>query len=214
MVTSSKLFQSLRIGNIELSNRIVLAPLTRFRADSAHVPLEFVAEYYAQRASYPGTLLVTEGTFISPQAGGYTHVPGIYNEAQIEAWKKVTAAVHAKKSFIYLQLWALGRAADSIVLKQELGEEGKVVSASNIPFGGGATPEPLTEEEIWEFIGNYKQAAKNAIEAGFDGVEIHGANGYLIDQFVQDVSNKRTDAWGGSRGKESEIRIGGGKGRG
>jgi len=207
MVTSSKLFQPMRIGNIELSNRIVLAPLTRYRADDSHVPLPFVADYYAQRASYPGTLLITEGTFISPQAGGYTNVPGIYNVAQIEAWKNVTAAVHAKNSFIFMQLWALGRTADPSVLKQELGEKGKVVSASNIPLEDGATPEALTEEEIWDFIGYFKQAAKNAIEAGFDGVEIHGANGYLVDQFVQDVSNHRTDGWGGNVRKRARFGL-------
>jgi NADPH2 dehydrogenase len=196
----------MRIGNFEVSNRVVLAPLTRYRADDSHVPLPFVAEYYAQRASYPGTLLVTEGTFIAPQAGGYSNVPGIYNDAQIQAWKKITDAVHAKKSFIILQLWALGRAASEDVLKAELGEKGKLVAPSNLPMPGGTTPTPLTEQEIWEYVGYYKQAAKNAIEAGFDGVEIHGANGYLIDQFQQDVSNQRTDAWGGS--VENRARFG------
>jgi NADPH2 dehydrogenase len=183
-----------------------MAPLTRFRADDDHVPLPFVPQYYAQRASVPGTLLITEATFIAPQAGGYSNVPGIWNKAQIESWKRVTAAVHEKKSFIYLQLWALGRAADPTQLKKELGESAKVVSASNIPFEGGATPTALTEEEIKEYIGLYAQAAKNAVEAGFDGVEIHGANGYLIDQFLQDVSNDRTDAWGGSI--ENRARFG------
>jgi NADPH2 dehydrogenase len=194
----SKLFQPLKVGNVELSNRIVMAPLTRYRADENHVPLPFVAEYYAQRASYPGTLLVTEATFIAPQAGGYSHVPGIWSKAQIEGWRKVADAVHKKGSFIYMQLWALGRASNEATLKAELGEDAKVVSASDIPFAGGATPTPLTEEEIQEYIGLYKQAAVNAVEAGLDGVEIHGANGYLVDQFLQDVSNKRTDSWGGS----------------
>jgi NADPH2 dehydrogenase len=207
MAPSSRLFQPLKVGKVELSNRIVMAPLTRFRADKSHVPHPFVPEYYEQRASYPGTLLITEATFISAKAGGYDNVPGIYNQAQIDAWKKVTAAVHAKKSFIYVQLWALGRAATLKTLKAELGEEGKVVSASDIPFEGGATPTPLTEEEIHQFIGYYVQAAKNAMEAGFDGVEIHGANGYLIDQFLQDVSNKRTDGWGGSIEKRARFGL-------
>ena len=207
MASSSRLFKPLRIGNFEVSNRVALAPLTRFRADDSHTPLPFVAEYYAQRASYPGTLLVTEATFISPQAGGYGNVPGIYTAEQIQAWKKVTDAVHAKKSFIFLQLWALGRAASPDVLKAELGEKGKVVSASDLPFEGGAVPTPLTEEEIWEYVEVYKQAAKNAIEAGFDGVEIHNANGYLLDQFLQDVSNHRTDAWGGSVEKRARFGI-------
>jgi NADPH2 dehydrogenase len=134
-------------------------------------------------------------------------VPGIYSKAQIEAWKKVTGAVHKKGSFIFMQLWALGRAATLSELKKELGENAKVVSASDIPFEGGETPKALTEEEIYEYIGFYKQAAKNAIEAGFDGVEVHGANGYLVDQFLQDVSNKRTDAWGGSIEKRARFGL-------
>jgi NADPH2 dehydrogenase len=201
----SKLFQPLKVGKIELQNRIVMAPLTRLRADGDHVPLPFVAEYYAQRASVPGTLLITEATFIAPAAAGYGNVPGIWTAEQIAGWKPVTDAVHKKGSFIYLQLWALGRAADPENLKKEFGK--KVVSASDIPFEGGATPTPLTEEEIWEFVGYYKQAALNAIEAGFDGVEVHGANGYLIDQFLQDVSNNRTDAWGGSVEKRARFGL-------
>lgn len=125
-------------------------------------------------------------------------MPGIWNEAQIASWKRVTEAVHAKGSFIYLQLWALGRAASPAVLKKELGQEAKVISSGDLGFEGGAKPTPLTEAEIKEYVGFYAQAAKNAVAAGFDGVEIHGANGYLIDQFLQDVSNNRTDSWGGS----------------
>ncbi|KAA8573983.1 hypothetical protein EYC84_005522 [Monilinia fructicola] len=165
---SSTLFSPLKVGTSELQHRIAMAPLTRFRADDNHVPLPFVAEYYAQRASVPGTLLVSEGTFIAPQAGGYNNPPGIWSQDQIAGWKKVTDAVHAKKSYIWLQLWALGRAADPTVLEKEGGY--KVKSASDIPFEGGAKPEPLTEAEIKEYIGFYAQAAKNAIEAGFDGM--------------------------------------------
>ncbi|TKX24148.1 putative inactive reductase easA [Elsinoe australis] len=206
MSTDTRLFSPLKIGNLTLSSRLVMAPLTRFRSDDAHVPLDFVPEYYAQRACVPGTLLISEATFISPQAGGYPSVPGIYSDAQIAAWKKVTDAVHAKGSYIYLQLWALGRAAKAGVLK----EEGRydVVSASDVPIEGGDKPRPLTEEEIQTYIKDYAQAAKNAVEgAGFDGVEIHGANGYLVDQFTQDVSNKRTDAWGGSVEKRARFGI-------
>lgn len=203
----SNLFKPLKLGRVELQNRIVMAPLTRFRADDEHVPLPFVAEYYAQRASVPGTLLITEATFIAPQAGGYGNAPGIWSKEQIASWKKVTAAVHEKKSFIYLQLWALGRASDPSQLKKELGENAKVVSSGNIPFEGGATPTALTEAEIEEYIKLYAQAAKNSIEAGFDGVEVHGANGYLIDQFTQDNSNNRTDAWGGSIEKRARFGI-------
>ncbi|KAI9647285.1 hypothetical protein NHQ30_003668 [Ciborinia camelliae] len=203
-MSSSTLFSPLKVGAAELQHRIAMAPLTRFRADDNHVPLPFVVEYYAQRASVPGTLLVSEATFIAPQAAGYTNPPGIWSKDQITGWKRVTDAVHAKKSYIWLQMWALGRAADPIVLEQEGGY--KVKSASDIPFEGGAKPEPLTEAEIKEYIGLYAQAAKNAIEAGFDGVEIHGANGYLIDQFLQDTSNQRTDSWGGS--VENRARFG------
>jgi len=203
----TKLFTPLKVGNVTLSNRIVMAPLTRFRADESHVPLPFVAEYYTQRASYPGTLLITEATFISPAAGGYPHVPGIYNDAQIAAWKTVTDSVHKNGSAIYLQLWALGRAAHSAVLKKELGDAGRVLAPSDIPFEGGEKPEAMTEEEIQSFIQAYVQGAKNAIAAGFDGVEIHGANGYLVDQFLQDVSNKRTDSWGGSIEKRARFGL-------
>lgn len=203
---SSNLFKPLKLGNVQLQNRVVMAPLTRFRADDDHVPLPFVPEYYAQRASAPGTLLITEATFIAPQAAGYGNAPGIWSQAQIDSWKNVTEAVHKKGSFIYLQLWALGRAAAPGQLKKELGPDAKVVSASDIPFEGGATPTPLTEAEIKEYVGLYTQAAKNAVAAGFDGVEIHGANGYLIDQFLQDVSNNRTDSYGGSI--ENRARFG------
>ena len=192
----SKIFQPLRVGNVELKSRIAMAPLTRYRADDSHVPLPFVTEYYAQRASIPGTLLITEATFIASQAGGYSNVPGIWNTEQISAWKKVTAVMHAKGSFIYMQIWALGRTADPTILLEESGIP--VKSASDLHFKTGPNPQPLTEEEIWEYVGWYTQAAKNAIDAGFDGVEIHGANGYLVDQFIQDVSNKRVDDWGGS----------------
>ncbi|RFU29498.1 hypothetical protein B7463_g6821, partial [Scytalidium lignicola] len=205
MSSSSRLFQPLKVGNIELKNRIVMAPLTRFRADVHHVPLPIVAEYYGQRASVPGTLLITEATFIAPQGGGDGNVPGIYNSEQIEAWKMVTTTVHNKGSFIYMQIWALGRTADPAQLRKETGRE--VKSASDIAVEGGEKPAPMTEEEIQEFIGLYAQAAKNAVEAGFDGVEIHGANGYLVDQFLQDVSNKRTDAWGGSVEKRARFGV-------
>ncbi|KAF4550144.1 Chanoclavine-I aldehyde reductase fgaOx3-like protein [Elsinoe fawcettii] len=205
MATQSRLFTPLRIGNLTLSSRLVMAPLTRFRADEQHVPLPFVSEYYQQRACVPGTLLITEATFISPQAGGYPSVPGIYSTAQIAAWKKVTDDVHSKGGYIYLQLWALGRASKAEVLKNEGGFD--VVSASDIGITGGDKPRPLTEDEIQQYIKDYAQAAKNAVEgAGFDGVEIHGANGYLVDQFLQDVSNKRTDKWGGSI--ENRARFG------
>ncbi|KAJ4185655.1 hypothetical protein NW767_012864 [Fusarium falciforme] len=181
----------------------------RFRADQAHVPLPSVKKYYQQRASVPGSLIVTEATAISPWHGGYPHIPGIYNKDQISAWKEVTDAVHAKGSYIYMQLWALGRAANPQYLQQG---GFPLVSSSDVPMRSLFTneihqPSPLTERGIQGAITDYTIAAQNAITAGFDGVEIHGANGYLIDQFLQDVSNKRTDKWGGSIENRSRFAL-------
>jgi NADPH2 dehydrogenase len=173
-----------------------MAPLTRFRADDQHIPLPFVADYYSQRGSVPGTLLISEGTFIDARAGGTRNVPGIYNAAQIEAWKKVTAAVHAKGSYIFCQLWALGRTADPKVCAEEGIER---LSSSAIPVDGSKQAgKEMTKKDIQDFLSMYAQAARNAIEAGFDGVELHGANGYLLDQFTQDTCNQREDEYGGS----------------
>ncbi|THU79624.1 FMN-linked oxidoreductase [Dendrothele bispora CBS 962.96] len=199
--TTSKLFRPLTVGDVTLKHRVVMAPL-RFRANTNHVPLPIAKEMYAQRASTPGTLLITEATFIAPRASGYDHTPGIWSDEQIAAWKEVTEAVHAKGSFIYLQLWAIGRFAYVNSLAKE-DPSYDVVSASDIPLSDRPTtdpkPRPLTIPEIKEYIALYAQAASNAVhKAGFDGVEIHGANGYLVDQFLQDVSNKRTDEYGGS----------------
>ncbi|KAJ7023850.1 hypothetical protein C8F04DRAFT_1133452 [Mycena alexandri] len=196
---ASKLFEPLKIGTTVLQHRIVLAPLTRYKASETHVPyLPLVSEYYAQRASKPGTLLISEGTFIAARAGGYTHVPGIWSPEQIAAWKSVTAAVHAKGSVIFMQLWALGRSANYQVLHAE-DPSFPYVSASDVLLTTKNGPlRPLTVLEIKEYLDLYPQAARNAIEAGFDGVEIHGANGYLIEQFLHEVTNKRTDKYGGS----------------
>ncbi|KAF9633305.1 NADH:flavin oxidoreductase/NADH oxidase [Lasiodiplodia theobromae] len=182
-----------------------MAPLTRFRADENHVPTDAMVEYYSQRASVPGTLLLTEATFISERSGGYANIPGLWTLEQLDAWKKVTDAVHAKGSKIYVQLWALGRAAEPEIGEGSGGalyEEGftDIVSASDVPMLDGLPkPRPLEESEIWGYVKDYASAAKMAVvRAGFDGVEIHAANGYLIDQFIQDVSNHRTDQWGGN----------------
>ncbi|CAG8898149.1 unnamed protein product [Penicillium egyptiacum] len=192
----TKLFTPLRVGRVELSNRIAMAPMTRFRADDNHTPLPIVKDYYAQRAAVPGTLLITEATSISARAGGYPNVPGIYNDAQIAAWKEVTDAVHAKGSYIYLQLWALGRVANRDLLQAEGFD--LVSSSATAASADAPVPRALSETEIHEWIADYAQAARNAVAAGFDGVEIHAANGYLIDQFTQDTCNTRVDAWGGS----------------
>ncbi|KAH9825790.1 FMN-linked oxidoreductase [Teratosphaeria destructans] len=199
MAPPSKLFQPLKVGNIELSNRVVMAPLTRFRATDNHVPqLPLMKDYYVQRSCYRGTLLITEATPISPKAGGYPNVPLISTDEQIKSWKEIVDGVHAAGGKIYMQLWALGRAANKEFKAQE--GTGDVVSSSDIPMcDNSPAPRPLTEDEIQEYIRDFARAAKNAVEgAGFDGVEIHGANGYLIDQFTQDTCNKRTDRWGGS----------------
>ncbi|KAF7798994.1 hypothetical protein EIP86_010223 [Pleurotus ostreatoroseus] len=194
----SKLFTAIKVGNVNLAHRIVLAPLTRYRANSVHVHGDLAVEYYAQRASAPGSLLITEATFIAQRAGGYAHVPGIWNDDQVKAWKKVTDAVHAKGSYIFLQLWALGRAADPDVLKAEDASLPYVAPSAIQLTGKPFPPRALTVKEIKEYQQLYVAAAENAVRAGFDGVELHNANGYLPDQFLQDVSNKRTDEYGGS----------------
>ncbi|KZF21993.1 NADH:flavin oxidoreductase/NADH oxidase [Xylona heveae TC161] len=194
---AAPLFSPLKVGRMNLKQRVVLAPLTRFRADENHTHTDLAVKYYDQRSSTPGTLLITEATFIAARAGLYKQAPGIWSKEQIAAWRKVTDKVHANGSYIYVQLWALGRVADPQLLKDTTGAD--VVSASDIPVAEGATkPRPLTVEEIKEFISAYEAAARNALEAGFDGVELHAANGYLPDQFLQDLSNNRTDAYGGS----------------
>ncbi|QKX53782.1 uncharacterized protein TRUGW13939_00862 [Talaromyces rugulosus] len=204
------LFKPLQVGRVELAHRIAMAPLTRFRADENHVPiLPMVQDYYTQRASVPGTLLVTEATLISAQSGTYANIPGIYTREQIDAWRKVTDSVHSKGSYIYLQIWALGRTANLELLKKETGRDDiELVSSSNIALGQNSTPKPLTEAEIEQYIKDFATAAKDAVElAGFDGVEIHGANGYLIDQFTKEVANKRTDRWGGSIENRSRFAL-------
>lgn len=205
-----RLFSPLKLGNLNLQHRIVMPPMTRFRADEEGVPSKYVKEYYSQRAAVPGTLMISEATFVSPGAGGMDHVPGIWNAKQVAAWKEVTDAVHAKECFIYLQLWALGNRADPEVLARAEGGPYRVVGASSVPVkpveeGGHITFE-LSKEDINLFVKDFAAAAKNAMSAGFDGVEIHGANGYLFDQFWHDVCNKRLDEYGGSI--ENRARFG------
>lgn len=206
-MSTSKLFQPLTIGKgkIKLKHRIGLCPLTRYRASDDHVPLDIVADYYSQRASQPGTILISEGTFISPEDGGTDNVPGIYNEDQIQAWRKVTDAVHAKGSFIFCQLWSIGRTANPEVAKRE---GITISSADEIKLSDRhAHPHRLSVGEIHQKCSNYATAAENAIAAGFDGVELHGANCYLIDQFTQDNTNQRTDEYGGSIENRSRFAV-------
>jgi N-ethylmaleimide reductase len=198
------LFSPVRIGAIELSHRVVLAPLTRMRADlPGNVPNDLMVEYYGQRASQGG-LMITEATFIAQTGNGGYASPGIANDAQAAGWRKVVDAVHAKGAKIVLQLWHVGR--QSHVELQPNGQAPIAPSAiqaevrSLLPGGPatGSMPRAIELSEIPALVNEYRQAAERAKAAGFDGVEIHGANGYLIDQFLQDNSNRRTDAYGGS----------------
>ncbi|KAL1744911.1 hypothetical protein HDZ31DRAFT_37524 [Schizophyllum fasciatum] len=204
-MSAPKLLQSIKVGAVTLQHRVVLAPMTRMRCTADNVPFPIVKEYYAQRASAPGTLLVSEATQIAPPAGGLPNIPGIHNDAQVAAWREIADGVHAKESFIFVQLWAMGRAAVPAVLKAG---GYPYVSASAIKLEDkDETPRELTKEEIKQYIEWYAQAAANAIKAGVDGVEIHGANGYLVDQFLQDVSNTRSDEYGGSIEKRARFGL-------
>ena len=202
------LFNSLQVGALTLPNRIVLAPLTRARADVGHMPTDLMAEYYAQRAS--GGLLITECTMVSEGTSAFVAEPGIYSAEQIEAWKKVTTAVHAKGGRIFMQIWHAGRAAHPdinggvrTVSSTATAIEGEISTpAGKVPH---AVPHALTTEEITQIVAAFAQGAKNAIAAGFDGVEVHGANGYLIDQFLRDGANQRTDSYGGSTANRARF---------
>jgi NADPH2 dehydrogenase len=182
-----------------------MAPVSRYRADENHIPTPIMQEYYGQRARVPGTLIIGESTFISPDHGGYANAPGIYNEKQIEAWRKVTDEVHTHGSYIVAQLLAVGRSADVKVATRE----GVTITSSSAisQDDDHAIPVPLTVAQIQETIRCYVSAAKNAIRAGFDAVEVHGGYGYLIDQFLQDTVNHRTDEYGGSIENRSRFAI-------
>lgn len=201
-MTGKTLFSFYQLGNIELANRIVMAPLTRNRAGKGLVPSEFAADYYAQRAS--AGLIITEATQVSPQAQGYQDTPGLYTSEQIDAWRKVTDTVHAKGGKIFVQLWHVGRI--SHVDLQPNGASPVAPSAIradtktfvNNTFTEVSEPRALELHEIPAIVSDFRQAAKNAITAGFDGVEIHASNGYLLEQFIKDGANQRTDIYGGS----------------
>ncbi|WP_431081941.1 alkene reductase [Pseudomonas thivervalensis] len=201
-MTDQNLFTPYTLGNLTLSNRVVLAPLTRNRAGQGFVPSEFAATYYGQRAS--AGLLISEASQISQQGQGYQDTPGIYTPAQIDGWRKVTDAVHAKGGRIFLQLWHVGRV--SHVDLQANGAAPVAPSALrpatkvfvNNRFEDVSEPRALDIDELPGIVNDFRLAAANAIAAGFDGVEIHGANGYLLDQFLKDGANVRTDAYGSS----------------
>jgi len=196
------LFDGLRVENMELDNRIIMAPMTRSRANGEGIQPPFVAEYYRQRVS--AGLIITEATNVSPMAKGYVRTPGIYTEEQIESWRPVTSAVHARGGKIFMQLFHTGR----IALPDFLPDHAQPVAPSavrakgqNYTDGGMkefVTPREITKEEIAQTVKDFGAAAKNAIAAGFDGVELHAASGYLVQQFLTTNANLRTDEYGGS----------------
>jgi 2,4-dienoyl-CoA reductase-like NADH-dependent reductase (Old Yellow Enzyme family) len=206
----SILFEPLKAGELELPNRIVMAPLTRSRAGETRVPNSLMAQYYAQRAD--AGMILTEATSVTPMGVGYADTPGIWSQEQVEGWKLVTRAVHEKGGRILLQLWHVGRVSHPMFLGGELpvapsaiAPEGHVsLVRPKQPF---VVPRALETGEIPGIIEAYRRGAENAKSAGFDGVEIHGANGYLIDQFLQDISNKRTDAYGGSIENRARLML-------
>ncbi|MCG6156440.1 alkene reductase [Rubinisphaera margarita] len=201
-MSTSQLFSPFELGQLTLANRVVMAPLTRGRAGKARIPNKLMAEYYAQRSS--AGLIISEATTISEQANGWNESPGIYTDEMTKAWKTITTAVHKNGGRIFLQLWHMGRASHSSFHNGEL-----PVAPSAIKIEGDGlytpngkqdyeVPRALETSEIPGIVEDYRRAAERAREAGFDGVEIHGANGYLIDQFLQSKTNQRTDRYGGS----------------
>ncbi len=204
------LFQPIKVGALTLPNRIVMAPLTRARAGLEHIPNDMMATYYAQRAS--AGLIIAEATMVQEHNSAFIAEPGIYNKEQINGWRKVTDAVHAKGGKIFLQIWHGGRACHP-----DMNNGFETVSASSVAIDAEVhtlkgkarhvRPRAMEDREIPVYVGYFKQAAINAREAGFDGVEVHGANGYLIDQFLRDGSNLRGGPYGGSLENRSRFMM-------
>ena len=214
MITTDKskfnLFNPLKLGDVDLPNRIIMAPLTRCRASDGRVPNAMMAEYYAERAM--AGLILTEATSVTPMGVGYPDTPGIWSNEQIEGWKLITQAVHAKGGFIFLQLWHVGRISDPLYLNGELPVAPSAITpAGHVslvrPQKAFVTPRALELKEISAIVECYRKGAENAKRAGFDGVEIHGANGYLLDQFLQDGTNKRTDQYGGAIENRARLML-------
>ena len=202
-MTRGSLFEPTTLGRLQISNRVVMAPMTRCRTEKDGIPNDLMAEYYTQRAG--AGLIVTEGTSPSPNGTGYARIPGIWSEAQVAGWRKVTDAVHARAGRIFVQLMHTGRVGHPLNLPagaEVLAPSAVVCEGEMYTDAQGMQPHPvpraMTETEVLAAIGEFVQAARNAIAAGFDGVELHGANGYLIDQFLSPQTNQRNDAWGGS----------------
>jgi 2,4-dienoyl-CoA reductase-like NADH-dependent reductase (Old Yellow Enzyme family) len=207
----TSIFDPIQIKDLHLPNRIIMAPLTRARAiGGGRVPNALMAEYYVQRAS--AGLILTEATAVTPQGVGYADTPGIWSDEQVEGWKAVTRAVHQAGGRIFLQLWHVGRISDPEFLDGEAPVAPSAIAAKGFvsllrPQRAYPTPRALRLDEIAGVVEAYRQGAKNAKLAGFDGVEVHGANGYLLDQFLQDGSNKRDDAYGGSVENRARLML-------
>ncbi|MBF0420521.1 MAG: alkene reductase [Magnetococcales bacterium] len=204
------LFDPITIGSLHLPNRIIMAPLTRSRAGSTRVPNQLMVDHYVQRAS--AGLILSEATSVTPMGVGYADTPGIWSEEQVAGWKRVTSAVHAAGGRIFMQLWHVGRISDPMFLGGELPVAPSAIAARGHvslvrPERPFVTPRPLATEEIPGIVASYRKAAENALRAGCDGVEIHGANGYLLDQFLQDGTNHRSDAYGGSVENRARLML-------
>jgi len=207
----SDLFLPVRLGPCELANRIVMAPLTRSRAGVDGVPCPLMGDYYAQRAS--AGLIITEGANVSPQGRGYAFTPGLYDAAQVAGWRQVTDAVHARGGHIFPQLWHVGRISHpslqpgGVLPVAPSAVRPEATSYTGAGFEPCVTPRELEIAEIAGIVEQYRRAARNALAAGFDGVEIHAANGYLLEQFLRDSTNRRTDAYGGSREHRARLLL-------
>ncbi|MBE2204938.1 MAG: alkene reductase [Chthoniobacterales bacterium] len=209
-MSQSLLSTPVRIGAWDLPNRLVMAPLTRCRASEGRVPNALMTEYYVQRSS--AGLILSEATAVDPMGVGYPDTPGIWSDAQVEGWKSVTDAVHRAGGRILLQLWHVGRISDPIYLEGKLPVAPSAIRPSGHvsllrPMKGFETPRALETTEIPGIVAAYRRGAENAQRAGFDGVELHGANGYLLDQFLQDSTNHRTDEYGGSLENRARLML-------
>jgi N-ethylmaleimide reductase len=211
MSTATKLFEPTKLGPLTLPNRLVMAPLTRNRALAGLVPNPLAVEYYGQRAS--AGLLVSEATQVSQQGQGYQDTPGIYSREQVAGWRKVTDRVHERGGRIFLQLWHVGRISHvSLQENNQAPVAPSAIRAKGKTFVGGtfadvSEPRELSLQEIPGIIENFRKGAANALAAGFDGVEVHGANGYLLEQFAKDGTNKRSDAYGGSIENRARLML-------
>ena len=206
----TSLFEPLKVGSLTLPNRILMAPLTRSRAGASRMPNELMAQYYRQRAS--AGLILTEATCVTPMGVGYADTPGIWSAQQVEGWKLTTRAVHEAGGRIFLQLWHVGRISDPVFLDGRQPVAPSAIAAQGHvsllrPERPFTVPRALAPAEISGVIEDYRRGARNAQAAGFDGVEIHGANGYLLDQFLQDRANQRTDGYGGSIANRARLML-------